>query len=102
MRPVRVTVSSATTSATIPVNWRAGTFNIGIEIEVTGTNTSKLQYTLDDVQDPTITPVWIDHATLTGLGASTAGALTTPCKAVRLNVTAYTNGSVTMQVVQAG
>lgn len=100
MRPFSVTVSSLTTSATLPVDQYQEAFNIGLMVDVTGTNTSKVQYTLDDIQDPTVTPTWLDHATLTGLTADAAGTLTIPCRAVRLNVTAFTNGTAKLTVIQ--
>lgn len=101
MRPTSVTVSSLAASAPIPVDWRAGSFNLGLFVDVTGTNTSSVEYTLDDIFNPAVTPVWLAHATLTGLIADAAGVLTTPVQAVRLNVTAYTNGSARLQVVSA-
>lgn len=100
MRLQTVTVSSATTSAAIPLDREANPFSVGLVIEVTGTNTSKVQLTIDDVFDPTVTPVWFDHATLTGVTATTSGNVAFNCTAIRLNVTAFTNGTAVLKVMQ--
>lgn len=104
MRPQVVTVGSATTSATLPVDWRQNPFGVSIACVVNGggTLTYKVQHTLDDVFDPTITPTWLDHSALTGKSANADGNYAFPVKAIRLNVTAYTSGSVTMTLVQSG
>lgn len=105
MRPQSVTVSSATTSATIPVNFRAEPgFGIGIGCVINGggTLTYKVQHTFDDVFDASVTPTWFDHATITGKTANFDGNYAFPVRAVRLNVTAYTSGSVTMTLLQFG
>jgi hypothetical protein len=100
-RPTSVTVSSQASSATIPVNWRAKNFGISVLCVVpSGTLTYKVQHTGDDIYDPAVTPVWKDHATLTGKTASADGNYDFPVRAVRLTVTAYTDGSVTMTLIQ--
>lgn len=100
MKLQSVTVSSATTSAAIPLDRSANPFSVGLAIEVSGTNTSKVQLTLDDVFDSTVTPIWFDHTTLTGITATTSGNIAFNCTAVRLNVTAFTNGTSTLKVLQ--
>jgi uncharacterized protein YgiM (DUF1202 family) len=103
MRPTSVTVSSQTTSAWIPVNYRQDNFNLGIQVTGSGTNTWKVEYTLDNVFDSAVTPTAItaDAPLETGAGATPeVGSIKTPCRAVRLNITAYTSGSATMTVLQ--
>lgn len=101
MRPVIVTVSSQTTSAVVPVNWRERNFNVGLTVVVSGTLTYSVQYTSDDVQDTDVTPVWFDVNGLDGLTANDDGSIQFPVKAVRLNVTAFTSGSATLTILQA-
>jgi hypothetical protein len=74
---------------------------VGLVIEVTGVNTSKVQITLDDIYDSTVTPVWFDHATLTAISATTSGNIAFNATAIRLNMTAFTSGSATLKVMQA-
>lgn len=99
MRPTSVTVSSQTTSAPIPVNWRAKNFGLSVFVDVTGTNTSTVQHTFDNIYDPAVTPTWMDHASLAAMTADEDGNYAFPVRAVRLNVTAWTSGSATMTLI---
>lgn len=101
MRPTQSpALGSVTTGVAIPVDPYATNFNLGLTIVVvSGTNTSKVQYTTGDIFDSSVTPVWTDHATLTGITASTTGNLTIPVRAVRLNMTAWTSGTAYLQIV---
>lgn len=100
MRPQSVTLSSVATSIPIPLDREANPFSVGLVIEVTGTNTSKVQITMDNIFDPAVTPVWFDHATLSAVSATTSGNIAFPCTAIRLNMTANTSGSATLVVHQ--
>lgn len=94
-------LSSVVAGVTIPVDREANPFSVTLVIEVlSGTNTSKVQYTLDNVWDSTVTPIWIDHATLTGITATTAGNIAFPVTAVRLNMTAFASGSAQLVIMQ--
>lgn len=94
-------LSSVVAGVTIPVDREANPFSVTLVIEVlSGTNTSKVQYTLDNVWDSTVTPLWIDHATLTGITATTAGNIAFPVTAVRLNMTAFASGSAQLVIMQ--
>lgn len=95
-------LSSVVAGATIPLDREANPFAATLVIEVlSGTNTSKVQYTVDNVWDSTVTPLWLDHATLTGISATTSGTLTFPVTAVRLNMTAFTSGSAQLVILQS-
>lgn len=101
MRPSSVTVSSQTTSPAQPVDWRQNPFSLSVGCVVpSGTLTYKVQHTFDNIYDPTVTPVWFDHSSITGQTASKDGNYAFPVMAVRLNVTAYTSGSVIMTLIQ--
>lgn len=98
MRPTKITLSSATTSEPIPLNYRQNPFSVGIGVVSTGTATYKVQHTFDNILAGE-TPTWFDHVD----GAKTTNDdfnYAFPIMAVRLNVTAYTNGVVTMTVLQ--
>lgn len=107
MRPVRVTVSSQAASAPIPLDHYQGPFNVGIGVAVSAgaTLTYSVQHTFDDVNaagfDPS-TAVWYTNSALGAKNTTLDGNYAFPVTAVRLNVTAYTSGSVTMTLVQAG
>lgn len=67
-----------------------------------GSLTYKVQHTFDDVQDSTVTPVWIDHPIVAGQTSTQNGNYAFPVKAIRLNVTVYASGSVYLRVLQGG
>jgi hypothetical protein len=107
MRPIRVAVGSATVSAPIPLDQYISPFNvaIGVTLSAGASLTYKVQYTFDDVFSPTFsaaTATWFDHATITGKTASFDGNFSFPVTACRLNVTPWTSGTATINVVQAG
>ena len=101
MRPTSVTLSATGTSAWIPVDYRQAPFNIGVQIDVTGTITGwTVEVTMDDVFDPTVTPVAVlAPAPLEAGTVDEIGGITIPCRAVRLNAT-ITSGSVKMTLIQ--
>lgn len=107
MRPIRVMVGSATTSAVIPLDQYISPFNvsIGVTLSAGAGLTYKVQHTFDDVFDPSFNPAtaaWFDHASVTGKTANADGNYAFPIKGLRLNVTAYTTGNATLTVLQAG
>lgn len=103
MNRTKVTVSSATQSNAIPVDRNANNFAIGFGCVVSagGVLTYKIQHTFDDVQDSTVTPTWFDHPSVTGKTANQDGNYAFPIAAVRVNVTAYTSGNVTLTLIQS-
>lgn len=101
MRRITTTVSGVANSPVLPLDQRAQVFNVGIAIEVTGTVTYTVQFTLDDIYNSAITPIWFSvSAGMTSATASQAGALTIPASAMRLSITAGT-GSITMVLLQS-
>ena len=107
MRPIRVSVGSATVSQVIPLDQYISPFNagVGVALSAGASLTYKVQHTFDDVFAPGFSPAtatWFDHATLTAKTASSDGNYAFPVTAVRLNVTPWTSGTATLQVIQAG
>lgn len=105
MRPKTVTVSSQTSSNVIPLDWRATPFSVGLMCTVpSGTLTYKVEMTSDDIYASGFSAgsaAWQDHAVITGKTASSNGNIAYPVRAIRLTVTAYTSGSVSMTVIQS-
>ena len=99
-RPQSVTVSGGTgSSAVLPVNWRANNFGIGFGAVVTGTLTYSVQHTFQNVLAGE-TPVWFDHDVVFSKTTTEDGNYAYPVMAVRLNVTAWTSGGVTLTLVE--
>ena len=106
-RPVRVTLTTVTSSAPIPLNNYSTPFNVGIGCDVSagGDGNYTVQHTFDDVFSKTFTPAAATWFTTTGLGAQTTdqnGNYSAPVTACRLTINSITTGSVTMTVIQAG
>jgi len=94
------TVDSQTTSPWIPLDDNQAAFNVSVAVAVTGVLTYTVQFTLDNIQDPSITPVAFDVSSLTSKTSNASTSLRSSVKAVRLNVTSYTSGSATIGVRQ--
>jgi len=99
MRPQQTAVLASVTTEVIKVDWEQARFNVGLQLEQTGTNTVAVELTLDD-PDNEAGATWT--AVPSGLSAAGVLELTLPCRGVRLNMSAYTNGSARLTVVQSG
>jgi hypothetical protein len=103
MRPTSISVGSAASSAWVPVDHRKTPFNIGFGVTIgAGVLTYKIQHTFDDIQDAAVTPVAFDHPDVTGETTNQDGNYAFPVRAVRLTVTAWTSGTATLTMIQAG
>ncbi len=102
MRPIRVVQSSvgASQAIVLDVNGRP---EVSLQADVTGVATYSIQQTLDNVFDPTITPIWLDHpdSNLVGQTVDRQGNYAYIPFAVRVNLTAGA-GSVALTVIQSG
>jgi hypothetical protein len=102
------TVSSAAASTMIPANQLQTDFNAtATVVAAAGSDlTYSIEFTIDDIQDSTVTPTWCDtsvagQAVVAGAPACVDLNINYPVTAVRLNVTAYTDGSATLTYIQA-
>jgi hypothetical protein len=107
MRPTVVTVTANTTSEVVPLDINLGTFNVGMAITATQNIAATVQVSLDDpfVTDQSGMNWFSAHdATLVGATGNIQGAITEPCRAVRLNVTSGGTGAsgVKLTIVQIG
>lgn len=107
MTPYIRTLSANGTSNACRLDHRQNPFSVAIEVDITGTATAKVQYSLSEISLATDAQgtgmAWQDHATLTGLAASAVGNIAFPVQAVRLVVSGVAaTPTVTMTVLQAG
>ena len=101
MRPVVISQTGVGSSAPIPVDIYAVSFQIGIGVTVTGTVNYTVQHTYDDPFAAGGPVKWYNaQAALTGQTADAEGGYTQPMRAVRITVNSGT-GTATMRVVQA-
>jgi len=97
----KITVSSAASSAWIPVNAVQKDFKISLGLEVDGTGAYKVEHTFDN-PFTTVSPVAYPHSILAGVVATTDSNYYFPVTAIRLTCTSYTSGSGTLTIVQGG
>lgn len=102
MNPITTTVVGAANGNAVPLDHFKTPFQVSISATVvSGSVNYKLQYTYDDVQNPAITPTWIDHGLMIGKTAAFDTVINAaPVTAVRL-VNAGT-GTVQGRIIQAG
>jgi hypothetical protein len=108
MRPYTTpALGSVAISSPVKIDYEQLDFNIGLSINVvSGTNTSSVQFSLDDpdavyATDYNTDATWHNITALAAKTADTAASLTVPCRAVRLNMTAWTSGTASLTIVQA-
>jgi hypothetical protein len=93
--------TSGGVTTTIVTNRLSRDFQLAIAVVVpSGTLTYTVQHTLDDVQDHTIEPVWLDNSGLTGKTATDDGNVAFPITGLRNKLTAFTSGSAIMTALQ--
>ena len=105
MVDTEVSVTSAASSAWIPVNQKQTDFQVSYVMTPSGTVsfTWKLEGTLHNVFDSTVTPVAFDLSSATAATTTTDvvdGVITQPVRAVRLSNTIHATGTATLRVLQ--
>lgn len=108
MRPITTaTLASVTPGNPVVLDYRAGNPQIGLNLLVTGVNTSSVQVTDDDVFAANYNPLtgnWFalpNAAAFTGATASQIGSVDVASfTAIRLNMAAWTSGGATLKVIQ--
>lgn len=107
MRPVIAPVLAAVAvGSPIVMDYRAGNPLVSIQLIITGTNTSTVQVTDDDVFASGYVAAsgnWFSCpvAALVGATASQIATMSGLFTAVRLNMTAWTDGGATLKIVPA-
>lgn len=103
MRPEQISVTGVAASGAVPLDIYLTPMEVGVKLVPGAGATVTVQYTLDDLQDPTVTPVWFDVpvAALVGATGVVAGSVKIPMTALRINQTVGATLS-RMRVVQMG
>lgn len=105
MRPASTnTVGAVEASSIIVLDYRGSQNRVGVQVVKSGTNTYTVQMTADDVFADGYSAAsgnWfsVPIAAMVGATTSQMAELTCPATALRVNVTAFTNGGVTMRVL---
>lgn len=103
MNPISITYNASTTGTqtAFMLDWRVAPFSVSYDvIKVTGGGTLSvtIETTLDNIMDPSVTPVWT--AVGSALTATTRGTLTAPVQAIRCNIGTLTGTALTFKVLQ--
>lgn len=102
MTPQVISLSSATSSAWIPVDYKQNPFNISLAVVLSNTPslTCKVEYTLDDVFNAAITPTVFTVPGLSAISDNSTGQITSSVKAIRLTVSTWVSGTATLTALQ--
>lgn len=102
MTPQVISLSAAGSTAWIPVDYKQNPFyiNLALVLSDTPSLTCKVEYTLDNVFDSSITPTAFTHTGLSSVSTNTTGSITYPVRAIRLTVSSWTSGTVTLTALQ--
>jgi hypothetical protein len=78
-------------------------FNVGFGCDVTGTLTYSVQHTFEDLQVADISAVNVfTHGDVAAETTDQDGNYAYPCTAMRVIITAFTSGTLTLRAIQAG
>lgn len=107
MRSQTQTLTAAGAGAWIPVDPHRCPFSIGFGVKLEGGSslTYTVQHTFDDPFDAEAVAAGLeafDHPDVAGETANADGHYAHPVRAIRLNIDAYTDGSATLTLIQAG
>jgi len=102
MTPQVISLSAAGSTAWIPVDYKQNPFyiNLALVLSDTPSLTCKVEYTLDNIFDSSITPTAFTHTGLSSVSTNTTGSITYPVRAIRLTVSSWTSGTVTLTALQ--
>lgn len=104
MRPTSLTATATGATDPIIVDRFSGNFSAGIYLTSTGATQATLQITGDNILGTGFTATTANWISVTGIattGGNNYGHLTTPCIAVRANVTSYAT-PLTLTVIKDG
>ena len=99
--PVRQIITATGNGTPVNLDWLVHPPNTTLQVVFAGgaTATYTVQETNDDINDLTITPIWVNDPVLTGLSAGGVSQLMTPFRWVRCTVSAI-SGTIYFYVMQ--
>lgn len=93
-----VTKSATGTSDWITLDHGPNTHIYTIAVRITGTATCDVELT---TQDPATATTFIQHPELNGISATAGDIWESPVQGVRLNISSYSSGAVTLYVLES-
>jgi hypothetical protein len=103
MIPVILSQTGAGSSRAYQPDLWIAPFNVGFGVVVSAgaSLTFTVEYTFDDIQNPSVTPTWFPHPTAAG-SANLSGNFAFPVNGIRLTVANGGTGAATLTILQAG
>lgn len=98
-KPYSVSISASGTSDWISLDHYPTSGIYTIEVEGTFVGTYSVEFTIDD---PASSPSAIEHDVIQSKTTPFASDLFNPVRGFRLNVSAYTSGTLTLKVLEGG
>lgn len=98
-----ISTHTGTADALVVVDWQQSPFNMSYVVELPEgvTATYTVQYTLDDVNDASFTPIWLpDPTNGNATSTSAGGSYSFPIRALQVNVTALAGGNARLALIQ--
>jgi hypothetical protein len=104
VRSTQPALASVTIGVPVPLNWQASIPVAQVLVVQNGVATWNVEYTLDNILEVLsdnslrfgangVNATWQPLSTMTAKTATADATVNFPCSAVRLNMTAYTNGT---------
>jgi len=101
MQPISKTYAADTTGVQTPfaLDWRIVPFSASylVVFDSGASGSITVDTTLDNVNDPNVTPVWIASSAIT---TTTLGSLSSPAQFIRVNVSSLAGGTLTFKLLQ--
>lgn len=105
-RAIRKTLTAAGSTAPIPLDlYPYTTISVAVTLSSGASLTYTVEHTYDDVFSESFNPAtatWFPNTDLTNDTANGETSYLSPITGVRLRVSAYTSGSATINILQAG
>lgn len=100
--PIRVVYAASATGAqeALSIDWRdqvPSGYSFEVQFNGAAAGSVTIQSTLDDINDPTITPDWITETV--AITADTRGIIAHPVTAVRVNIGSLAGGTLTFKLL---
>lgn len=101
MRPIVVAKTGTGSSPWIPLDYVQSYFSVGLGLVISGTLSTDVEHTFDNIQDPAVTPIAFKHTVLVNKTANADSNYASPVRAIRITNNSG-SGTATLTIIQGG
>ncbi len=101
MRPIVVSKTGTGSSQWIPMDYAQSYFHVGLGLVISGTLSTDVEHTFDNIQDSAVTPVAFKHTVLVNKTANADSNYASPVRAIRITNNSG-SGTATLTIIQGG